>query len=226
MSKQNSSDSSIYTGRTVAVGISSQGKACAIYRVSSRSFPNRIAQAKEDRVSIIPASGHEKDIFINPYITYNSIRIVRDSIAVVANGSHTDIIAEKIAFGMNLRDALAFTLISMDYEKDVLNTPRIAGVIDTNKRSAFLGIVKEQSIHVSSVSLLPGELYYISTYEKDRIVEEQKEIFSAEDATQAARYVMEQGIFSKMSHGVVSASAFEKGLSFELSTHTLSARSN
>lgn len=78
--------------------------------------------------------GFEKDIFENTYITYNCIRIVKD-MAIVSNGSHTDVIADKIALGMNIKDAIAYSLLTLDYEKDDYHTPRIAGVVtSTNKR--------------------------------------------------------------------------------------------
>jgi hypothetical protein len=52
---------------------------------------------------------------------------------IASNGSHTDPIAEKIAAGMTPRDALVLALMTMDYEKDDYNTPRIAGVVEPDE---------------------------------------------------------------------------------------------
>ena len=42
---------SIYLGRIVAAGLTRDGKAVAAYRVSSRSFPNRTANLKDNQIS-------------------------------------------------------------------------------------------------------------------------------------------------------------------------------
>jgi IMP cyclohydrolase len=119
-----------YLGRMVAFAVTLDGRPAALYRVSSRSFPNRVAAVSEDkrRVAILPAPGHEADAAKNPYIAYNCARLAGD-VAVLSNGSHTDPAAEKIASGMPIRDALALALLALDYEKDDYSTPRIAAAI-------------------------------------------------------------------------------------------------
>ena len=79
----------MYTGRILSIGMNCEGKPFVAYRVSSRSFPNRQCLKFDNRASIVPKEGFEKDIFENTYITYNCIRIVKD-MAIVSNGSHTD----------------------------------------------------------------------------------------------------------------------------------------
>ena len=56
----------------------------------------------------MPKEGFETDVFRNPYIAYNCIKILGD-IVVVSNGSHTDVIAEKMP-GMSIQDSLALSL--------------------------------------------------------------------------------------------------------------------
>ena len=144
----------MYTGRILSTGMNSEGKPYIAYRVSSRSFPNRQCLKYENRAAIVPKEGFEKDIFENPYITYNCIQIVGD-VAVVSNGSQTDVIADKIRLGMNLRDALAYSLLTMDYEKDSYNTPRIAGVVkaseDEDEYKCYISIVNDNKILVEQV---------------------------------------------------------------------------
>lgn len=190
----------MYLGRILAVGSTETGKFVA-YRVSSRSFPNRMVKTFEDRAAIVPKEGHEKDVFENPYIAYNCIRIV-DDVAVVTNGSHTDIIAEKIASGMNIRDSIALTLLTMDYEKDELNTPRIAGAT-TLDGDSYIGIVTRDGIIVERVKA--DQCSYISTYEhiKPNYVE-----FVCNNAEEAAKFICGGGKFAEFTNPVDSVAAF------------------
>lgn len=54
-----------YLGRIVAIGRNRQGACAAMYRVSSRSFPNRMAVLKPEAASIVPKPGYEGDVFKN-----------------------------------------------------------------------------------------------------------------------------------------------------------------
>lgn len=190
----------MYLGRILAVGSTDYGRFAA-YRVSSRSFPNRITRGYEDRVAIVPKEGFEKDVFKNPYIAYNCIKIV-DDVAVVSNGSHTDIIAEKISSGMNIRDSLGLSLMTMDYEKDDYNTPRIAGAV-TLEGDAYLGIVTHENLIVEKVP--EGKSAYIATYEHIKPMDVD---FNAENAGAAAEFILQGGIFADFTNPITSAAAF------------------
>ncbi len=192
----------MYLGRILAVGSNETGNFVA-YRVSSRSFPNRITRTFPDRVAVVPKEGHEKDVFVSPYIAYNCIRLV-DDVAVVSNGSHTDVIAEKIASGMSIRDSLALSLMTMDYEKDDFNTPRIAGAV-TMDGEAYIGIVTHEKVQVEKVPA--GEASYISTYKH---IEPHEVEFTAGNVAEAAQYIMDQGKFKDFTNPVTSAAAFGK----------------
>lgn len=190
----------MYLGRILAVGSNKNGPLVA-YRVSSRSFPNRIAKIIENSVAIIPKEGYEKDIFKSPYIAYNCIKIV-DNVAVVSNGSHTDVIADKISLGMNMRDAIAVSLIAMDYEKDDYKTPRIAGAIN-EEGEAFIGIITHHGLLVERVP--PYEVQYISTYEH---ITPHKVEFNVKNSREAAEFIMNKGKFKEFTNEVTSAAAF------------------
>ncbi|CDG64321.1 MAG: cyclohydrolase [Methanobacterium sp.] len=192
----------MYLGRILAVGSNETGNFVA-YRVSSRSFPNRVTRTFPDRVAVVPKEGHEKDVFVSPYIAYNCIRLV-DDVAVVSNGSHTDVIAEKIASGMSIRDSLALSLMTMDYEKDDYNTPRIAGAI-TLDGEAYIGIVTHEKVQVEKVPA--GKAMYISTYEH---IEPYEVEFTASNVAEAAQFIMDQGKFEEFTNPVTSAAAFGK----------------
>lgn len=142
----------MYVGRFVVVGPKT-----AAYRVSSRSFPNRKIIERDGALTVGPTEdAPETD---NPYISYNCVRTAGDS-AVVGNGSHVDPITEKLELGYPARDALAESLLALDYEKDDYDTPRIAGVL--GERS-YIGTVRKDALLVREVT----EPTLVATYEKD-----------------------------------------------------------
>ena len=206
----------MYIGRIVAAGMTRDGKAAAGYRVSSRSFPNRTARLTGNQVSIMPRAGFEGDLAQNPYIAYNCLRL-SGKIALVTNGSQTDPIIEKIMAGMNLRDAFALSLLAMDYEKDSLNTPRIAAAVDAEKSVAMLGIVRHDALLVKQFSLEPGKIYYLSTYEKNApCARSCDESFDAADAEKLCQYMISGGVFASFEKPVTAASALWNGSAYEL----------
>lgn len=208
----------MYIGRIVAIGMTAQGNAVAMYRVSSRSFPNREAVKKGDTVSIMPRAGCEGDLKKNPYIAYNCIRLAGDQ-AVAGNGSHTDPIAEKIAAGMSPRDAIALGLLAMDYEKDDYSTPRIVAVVGHRSAVGFLGIVRKDALLVREFALEAGQAYYVATYEKNTPGRHQLDAgFNADTAAAACAHVISGGIFAEFEHPVTAAAALAADHGFELAT--------
>ena len=205
----------MYVGRIVAVGMNRRGKLCAMYRVSSRSFPNRRAVVREKVVSIVPKEGFETDVHKNPYIAYNCLRLLENA-AIATNGSQTDPIAEKVASGMSVRDAMIVSLMALDYEKDDYNTPRIAAAVDLRTRSGWLGIVRHDGLNVRQVPLEPGNAFYVATYETNDVIMSQTESFEAQDAAEACNYIMEFGVFGTMTNPVSSVCAFETDGEFEI----------
>ena len=206
----------MYIGRIVAAGMTRDGKAAAGYRVSSRSFPNRTARLTGDKVSIMPRAGFEGDLAKNPYIAYNCLRLCGKT-ALVTNGSQTDPIIEKIIAGMNLRDAFALPLLAMDYEKDSLDTPRIAAAVDAEKGVAMLGIVRHDALLVKEFALEPGKIYYLSTYEKNAPCKcNCDEAFDAASADALCAYMISGGVFADFEKPVTAASALWNGSGYSL----------
>ena len=199
----------MYTGRILSSGMNSDGKPFVAYRVSSRSFPNRRCLGFDDSASIVPKEGFENDIYKSPYIAYNSVCIVDDK-AVVSNRSQTDVIADKLAVGMNIRDALAYSLLTMDYEKDDYNTPRIAAVVTANAEEdnyeCYIGIVNDKKILVEEVPF--GEAAFISTYGSQV---PDKVDFEAKTSAEAAKYIFDEGVFANYEKPVTSCAAVFDG---------------
>ncbi len=211
----------MYLGRIVAIGMTRSGKTAAMYRVSSRSFPNREAVLVNNQVSILPRAGFESDLRRNPYISYNCIRVAGEW-AVATNGSQTDPIVEKIAMGVPPRDAIAFGLLAMDYEKDSLDTPRIVATVSCRKPLGYLGIIRKDALLVREFELAPGEIRYLSTYERNRPCDEQvSNEFDGACAGCAAQYVVDGGIFAEFTNPVTSAAAFASGDGFEFAVKVL-----
>jgi len=175
----------MYIGRFVVVG-----PRIAAYRVSSRSFPNRTLVERDGTLTVVPTDdASETD---NPYVSYNCVRVAdrdggADDAAVVGNGSHVDPITEKLELGYPARDALAESLLALDYEKDDYDTPRIAGVLGPDSPgadgdsagAAHVGIVRRDALLVREVA----EPTLVATYEKDA---PEAFAFEADTASEAA----------------------------------------
>jgi IMP cyclohydrolase len=160
----------MYVGRFIVVG-----PGVGAYRVSSRSFPNRQVVERGGALTVAPTpDAPETD---NPYIAYNCVR-ESDGRAVLGNGSHVDPVTEKLDLGYPARDALATALLSLDYEKDDYDTPRIGGVIEDD--AATVGIVRRDALLVEAVD----EPTLVATYEED---DPRAFDFDATDAAGAAR---------------------------------------
>lgn len=206
----------MYLGRIVAAGLTRDGKPVAAYRVSSRSFPNRTASLKDGQIAIIPRPGCESDLSKNPYIAYNCVRL-SGTVALATNGSQTDPIIEKIRMGMPVRDAFALSLLAMDYEKDHLDTPRIAAAIDAATGISTLGIIRKDAVLVRQFEAKPGVLQFVSTYEMNRPADENRDDgFDAACAHCVCEYMIRGGRFADFEHPVTAAAAIWNGSDFDL----------
>lgn len=197
---------SIYLGRIVAVGKTRGGRNAAIYRVSSRSFPNRQIVELAGSLAVVPRKGFENDVYKNPYIAYNCARLVGDW-AVLTNGSHTDPITERLQAGASPKDALALAMLALDYEKDHLKTPRVAAVVRNEGETAWLAIVRHDALVVKEVPLRAGQMTYLSTYEADDIRPGQVVTIAAEAPDELARAACDGPGFAEFAHPVTAAAA-------------------
>ncbi len=180
----------MYVGRIVVVG--KTDKPAVAYRVSSRSFPNRVAHITDVGIAIQPLD--PSDMEKNPYIAYNAIRVSKNGI-VVTNGSHTDPIFEELEKGTSPEEALRKVLEEMGYERDQLNTPRIAGIVTETR--GYLGIVRDDGLEVEGFDLKDKTCRVICTYEMDHL--DGKEYpFCGPTAADAAKYVVDGGMFETL----------------------------
>jgi IMP cyclohydrolase len=207
----------MYVGRIVAVGKNAAGANAVMYRVSSRSFPNRQAVDNNGTLAVVPRPGFETDLNKNPYIAYNALRLAGDW-AIATNGSHTDPIVEKVALGMPMREAMTLSLLALDYEKDDFNTPRIAAAVPRNGDTGWLAIVRKDALVVKEVVLQAGQAQYIATYEMDDIRSDQVSTFDANTAAGAAEFAVSGGAFADLEKPVTSAAALTNNAGFALGT--------
>jgi len=211
----------MYIGRIVAVGRTPNGGNAAMYRVSSRSFPNRRIVRSGDQLAVIPREGCEADLAKNPYISYNCLRFAGEW-AVATNGSQTDPIAEKIASGMPVRDAIALGLLALDFEHDSLDTPRIVAVAHKDEPVGFLGIIRRDALLVREMKLENGKAFYLSTYEKNRPADDNREDgFGALTAEEATAFVIGGGVFASFTNPVTACAAVAANGGFELAFKTV-----
>jgi len=210
----------MYVGRIVAVGRTPQGRNAVLYRVSSRSFPNRRTVRTPHGLAVVPREGHESDLLKNPYIAYNCVRVAGD-VAIATNGSQTDPIAEKIASGMSIRDAMVQSLLVLDYEKDDYQTPRIAVAAARGAKVGWGGIVRADGLHVRSFALENGKAFYFATYEVNDPREEYGSAFRATSARDAAEWVVRGGAFADLEKPVCAAAAVETDEGFDLAGFTI-----
>ena len=210
----------MYVGRIVAVGRTPEGKNTVMYRVSSRSFPNRRTVETPRGLAIVPRPGHEGDLAKNPYIAYNCLRVA-GGVAVATNGSQTDPIIEKIASGMSIRDALVQSLIVLDYEKDDFNTPRIAVAVARGAAEGWAGVVRHDGLHVRSFPLAAGKAFYLATYEVADPCPKNVSDLGVSTAADVAQWVVNGGRFADLEKPVCSAAAVETDAGFDLAGHTV-----
>lgn len=111
-----------YPGRIILCGISESGEDILMYAVTGRSQNSRrrLFSLEGSLLRTIPAEGVSAD---NPeLLVYTAKKKVDDTI-IIANGRHTDLIADCLACGKSFEDAVA----SMTYEPDApIFTPRIS----------------------------------------------------------------------------------------------------
>ena len=211
----------MYIGRIVALGATPSGKATVCYRVSSRSFANRQAVAIAGGAAIVPRPGHEADVLASPYISYTGLRTTHHH-AVVSNGTHTDIIANKLSDGLNMRDALSQTLIAMDFEHDDHDTPRIAAIVEPASNRGYLGVITRDALHVRPFTLEPGRLWFVATYELcEPSLERVTDGFDATNAQMACRFILEGGVFADFSNPVSAAAAMWRDQRWETATSNI-----
>ena len=205
----------MYVGRIVSVGLTITNRLCLMYRVSSRSFPNRVIKDINDALAVIPSPGSETDIYKNPYISYNCLRH-NSEFAVVGNGTHTDPIFEKLASGMSIRDSMTSVLFGMDYEHDDYSTPRIAAVVSRSSKSLALGVIRVDGIEIEIINLEPGEYKFVAAYETNKILKDFGGIgLKVQNSKEAAQFIIDGGNFLEFEKPVGSAAAIEIETGFE-----------
>jgi IMP cyclohydrolase len=196
----------MYVGRIVAVGRCCE-RSWAGYRVSSRSFPSRLAEIRGRNVIVSPKNLEE--LSKNPYIAYSCLRLW-DGVAVVANGTQADTILEKVEDGVPPLEAIALSLLAYGYERDELHTPRLAGVVQEDK--AWLGIAKRGEIRAKEFLLRDGQALMVATYEK---TEFEPAAIAGKSAAEIARACFDL----PLERPVCAAAAMASGDGFELAVY-------
>jgi IMP cyclohydrolase len=200
----------MYVGRIIIVG-QAEGRSFVAYRVSSRSFPNRLAEVRKKSILVSPVD--PADLARNPYIAYNCIRVA-DDVAVVANGTQADMILERIEDGQKPGDAIAISLVAYGYERDELDTPRIAGAVRWDK--AWLGIAKRDEFRVKEFTLAETQAFMVATYEMTNF---EAVSFSGKNAGEIAQKAYDLSFERPVCAAAAMASVTAPGNGFDLAVY-------
>ena len=147
----------VYRGRHIAIG--KAGVPTALYRVASRSFPNRRIDLEGDAAQVVPTE--EAEFSDNPFISYRCFTQLAPDTVIVANGSQIDQAVSKFRRGCPMKDALMLSLLANDFEDDGHATPRIIGAVQGEL--GFIGSVGAKHIGVYSFDLEDGIFMEVST---------------------------------------------------------------
>ena len=160
-----------YPGRGIVLGKNRENSWILIYWIMGRSSSSRSRIFKYEnrilRTEAIASPLHQDPNFI----IYNVMRDVDERI-VVTNGSHTDVICEKLKQGENF-----FSSLNLErHESDSPNfTPRIAGLIEQSESSISMAKICKSDFSFNHSSyhffrypkIKSGYGYCITTYMRD-----------------------------------------------------------
>ncbi len=208
----------MYVGRMVGVGKTKEGKNTAIYRVSSRSFPNRTAIIAESGDSVAIESRDPEEEVTNPFVKYTCVQKSSDWL-VMSNGTHTDLIAQRLEEGLAPAEALATTLEEFGYEQDGHNTPRIAGIVPREGNKGWLGVIRDDGLELEEVDLENGQFRYVATNEHSSPRPDQVVSINETDPTRIAQALIESAEGMRFVHPVTSVAGVAMEHSFELETY-------
>lgn len=206
----------------IGIGKTTEGNNIVVYRVSSRSFPNRKAVFVDsgNSVSIEPREGAEEST--NPFIKYTCAQKSSDWL-VMSNGTHTDPVLKYLQEGITPEQAIADTLQQFGYERDENNTPRIVGVVSREGLKGWLGIVRDDGYEVRELTLEPGQLVYVSTYGHSSIKPAQRIAITEVESARIAEAMIKSDEVKVFDNPVTAVAGVATGRTFILATYDHSA---
>ncbi|MGO9872179.1 MAG: IMP cyclohydrolase [Acidimicrobiia bacterium] len=158
-----------YPGRGLAIGLDDAGRANALYWVTGRSTASRQRRAQINGTDVVIGAASEDGAHLDPLRHYRALWTTTSGV-ILGNGSHVTDIAEQIAHGTTFAAALA----AHGYEPDPpLHTPRIAGMIETQTGSVWVGCARRSGLshgteHLVMHARTPAGLALgLTTYKSD-----------------------------------------------------------
>lgn len=208
-----------YRGRVAGIGRTLSARNTVFYQLASRSFPHReiILEGEQTRsLRVVAKKGFEGEVENNPNVCYQVIGEVPDQWLVVGNGNHVEIILENLRRGVLISSAISTPLVSMGPEPDQQRTPRIVGVVPVKGNIGWYGKITEKiGLVVRPYQMHAGRSIFLTT-EQDLL--RFPEPFRVEDEWEAAKYLINEGRFSRHSHLIATAAAFSDGVKFHFLT--------
>lgn len=199
----------MYIGRLCLIGVSNTGKLFVGYRLSSRSFPDRIIDIESNSAKVIPKGDSSKSY--SSHLFYNCIKIANlnnRTILIVGNGPHTDYIEKVITKEGQIMDRASEILNVLGHEQDEQRTPRILGI--ATEEQLILGLIGENGLDLKTFEPYPGKAFFVSTSQLQEVGEHIIKDFKAENALEIIRLLKEMTPFNKFTNylGAVAAVLF------------------
>jgi len=193
-------ESKIYTGRLVAVGMTT--KPFIGYRLSSSSYPHRQIVIQGNEAFVVSKSGFEfeEENSKNPYLLYKCLMVVGPFV-IAANGSHIESIANELSSNQHPCSAIEKVLKELGPEQDEFLTPRIVAIL--SGRSGYLGIVTKAKLEYERVQLSPYSCQSTSTNFFDYLSEHSYD-FLGDNSEECSRFLLEGKFFKTMSYPISS----------------------
>lgn len=137
----------------------------------------------------------------------------------MSNGTHTDMIAERLEEGYSPQEAFTEILKEFGYEQDEHNTPRIAGIVPREGDMGWLGVVRDDGMEVEEIELKEGQLQYLATYEHSSIRPEQRIVLERTDTTGIVEDLIQSAEMNRFEYPVTAVAGVATDEDFELRTH-------
>ena len=115
---------------------------------------------------------------------------------------------------------MALALLTLDYERDEHDTPRIAAAVPRRGDAGWLAIVRRDALVVKEIALEAGTARYLATYGADDVRDGQVSAFDASTAAETASFAVSGGAFADLERPVTSAAALANNAGFAVGVHT------
>ena len=91
----------------------------------------------------------------------------------------------------------------------------------TDGATGWMGIVRQDALLIRELQLLTGQVTYLATYETNSIEDGNSTDFDSDTGDEAARFMIDGGVFRTFEHPVASGAALANNDKFELGSYSV-----